>query len=177
LYLEVQPNALKEQLPVNHGLCELSKNLQIPLVATADSHYVRREDAKAHEVLMAIASGRTFDDPRRLRHETEELYIKGPDEMFSAAEATTGVGAEWREAVNNSWLIAQRCNVDLNLTEKHLPKFQVPEGETLDSYIQKRAREGLDQRFEEIASAGRRVDTDGFRVRGRGERRSRIRVW
>src|SRR5437868_687238 len=165
LYLEVQSNALKEQLPVNHGLCELSKDLQIPLVATADSHYVRREDAKAHEVLMAIASGRTFDDPRRLRHETEELYIKGPDEMFSAAEATTGVGAEWREAVNNSWLIAQRCNVDLNLTEKHLPKFQVPEGETLDSYIQKRARSGLDLRFVEIARSGRRVDQDAYRER------------
>ena len=81
LYLEVQSNALKEQLPVNHGLCELSKDLQIPLVATADSHYVKRDDAKAHEVLMAIASGRTFDDPRRLRHETEELYIKSPKEM------------------------------------------------------------------------------------------------
>src|SRR5438309_4607998 len=117
LYLEVQSNALKEQLPVNHGLCELSKNLQIPLVATADSHYVRREDAKAHEVLMAIASGKTFDDPRRLRHETEELYIKGPDEMAGADAGVTGVGAEWREAVHNSWLIAERCNVELNLKD------------------------------------------------------------
>ena len=102
LYLEIQSNALKEQLPVNHDLCELSRDLGIPLVATADSHYVRREDAKAHEVLMAIASGKTFDDPRRLRHDTEELYIKSPDDMYAAAEATTGVGAEWREAVNNS---------------------------------------------------------------------------
>src|SRR5262249_44823691 len=158
LYLEVQSNALKEQLPVNHRLFELSKNYKIPRVATADSHYVKREDAKAHEVLMAIASGRTFDDPRRLRHETEELYIKGPEEMASATEATTGVGAEWREAVHNSWLIGQRCNVELNLTDKFLPKFQVPEGETLDSYIQKRAREGLDRRFAEIARAGRKID-------------------
>ena len=165
LYLEVQSNALKEQLPVNHGLCELSKDLQIPLVATADSHYVKREDAKAHEVLMAIASGRTFDDPRRLRHETEELYIKGPEEMASAAEATTGVGAEWREAVHNSWLIAQRCNVELDLVGKHLPHFQVPEGETLDSYIQRRAREGLDRRFAEIARTGRKIDADQYRER------------
>src|SRR5713226_3166527 len=165
LYLEVQSNALKEQLPVNHGLCELSKDLQIPLVATADSHYVKREDAKAHEVLMAIASGRTFDDPRRLRHETEELYIKAPEEMASAAEATTGVGAEWREAVHNSSLIAQRCNVELDLVGKHLPKFQVPEGETLDSYIQRRAREGLDQRFTEIARTGRKIDADQYRER------------
>src|SRR5437660_6078887 len=165
LYLEVQSNALKEQLPVNHGLCELSKELEIPLVATADSHYVKREDAKAHEVLMAIASGRTFDDPRRLRHETEELYIKGPEEMASAAEATTGVGSEWREAVHNSSLIAQRCDVELDLVGKHLPQFQVPEGEPLDSYIQRRAREGLDRRFEEIARTGRRIDTDAYRER------------
>src|ERR671939_531523 len=158
LYLEIQSNALKEQLPVNHGLCELSRELSIPLVATADSHYVRREDAKAHEVLMAIASGRTFDDPKRLRHETEELYIKSPQEMYDALEAVTGVGAEWKEAVHNSWLIAERCNVELNLKDKFLPKFQVPEGETLDSYIQRRAREGLDERFAEIARTGRRID-------------------
>jgi DNA polymerase-3 subunit alpha len=165
LYLEIQSNALKEQLPVNHGLCELAREEGLPLVATADSHYVKREDAKAHEVLMAIASGRTFDDPKRMRHETEELYIKSPQEMYGALEAVTGVGAEWKEAVHNSWLIAERCNVDLNLKDKHLPKFQVPDGETLDSYLQRRAREGLDQRFEEIARTGRRVDADGYRER------------
>jgi len=162
IYLEVQSNALKEQLPVNHGLCELARSEGLPLVATADSHYVRREDAKAHEVLMAIASGRTFDDPKRLRHETEELYIKSPVEMYSAAEATTGVGSEWREAVHNSWLIAQRCNVELQLGKPMLPNFQVPEGETLESHLQRRAREGLDHRFGEIAY---RIDQDGYRER------------
>ena len=165
LYLEIQSNALKEQLPVNHGICALASEEGLPLVATADSHYVKREDAKAHEVLMAIASGRTFDDPKRMRHDTEELYIKSPEEMYGALEAVTGVGAEWKEAVHNSWLIAERCNVDLNLKDKHLPKFQVPEGETLDSYLQKRAREGLDQRFAEIARTGRRIDADQYRER------------
>jgi DNA polymerase-3 subunit alpha len=165
LYLEIQSNALKEQLPVNHGICALASEEGLPLVATADSHYVKREDAKAHEVLMAIASGRTFDDPKRMRHDTEELYIKSPEEMYGALGAVTGVGAEWKEAVHNSWLIAERCNVDLNLKDKHLPKFQVPEGETLDSYLQKRAREGLDQRFAEIARTGRRIDADGYRER------------
>src|SRR5256714_2804276 len=165
LYLEIQSNALKEQLPVNHGMCELAREEGLPLVATADSHYVKREDAKAHEVLMAIASGRTFDDPKRLRHDTEELYIKGPEEMASAAEATTGVGAEWREAVQNSSLIAQRCNVELDLVGKHLPKFQVPEGETLDSYIQRRAREGRDQRLLEIVRTRRKRDADPYRER------------
>src|SRR2546421_4502848 len=119
LYLEVQSNALKEQLPVNHGLCELSKDLQISLVATADSHYVKREDAKAHEVLMAIASGRTFDDPRRLRHETEELYIKGPEEMASAAEATTGVGAEWRGGGRKPSLTPPRVHAAVGIAGEH----------------------------------------------------------
>src|SRR3989442_1131309 len=106
-----------------------------------------------------------YDDPKRMRHDTEELYIKSPQEMYGTLEAVTGVGAEWKEAVHNSWLIAERCNVELNLKDKYLPKFQVPDGETLDSYLQKRAREGLDQRFEEIARAGRRVDADGYRER------------
>jgi len=165
LYLEIQSNALKEQLPVNHGICALAREEGLPLVATADSHYVKRDDAKAHEVLMAIASGRTFDDPKRMRHDTEELYIKSPEEMYGALEAVTGVGAEWKEAVHNSWLIAEQCNVDLNLKDKYLPKFQVPDGETLDSFLQKRAREGLDQRFAEIARTGRRIDADGYRER------------
>ncbi|MFL5397228.1 MAG: DNA polymerase III subunit alpha [Myxococcales bacterium] len=165
LYLEIQSNALKEQLPVNHGICELSREMGIPLVATADSHYVAKSDARAHEVLMAIASGRTFDDPKRLRHETEELYIKTPDEMDGAREATTGVGAEWREAVHNSWLIAEQCNVELDLKSTHLPRFSVPEGETLDSYLQRRAREGLDTRFGEIARTGRAIDADVYRER------------
>jgi DNA polymerase-3 subunit alpha len=165
LYLEVQSNALKEQLQVNHGLCELSKELEIPLVATADSHYARKEDARAHEVLMAIAQGKTLDDPKRMKHDTEELYIKAPGEMASVQDAVSGVGAEWREAVHNSWLISQRCNVELNLTEKFLPKFQVPEGETLDSYIQRRSREGLDQRFAELTRAGRKFNPDSYRER------------
>src|SRR6267142_3127497 len=183
LYLEVQSNALKEQLPVNHGLCELSKDLQIPLVATADSHYVKREDAKAHEVLMAIASGRTFDDPRRLRHETEELYIKGPEEMASAAEATTGVGAEWREAVHNSWLIALRStDIDplpynllferfLNPERVSMPDFDVDfcqdrRGEVIDYVTQKYGRENVAQIITYGALSAKSAIKDVARVMG-----------
>ena len=164
LYLEVQSNALKEQLPINHGICELSRDLGIPLVATADSHYVRREDAKAHEILMAIASGKTFDDPKRLRHDTEELYIKSPEDMAGALEATTGVGSEWREAVNNTQLIAARCNVELNLKEKYLPKFAVPDGESLDTHFLRKAREGLDRRFRELPYLDK-IKPDEYRER------------
>src|SRR5882762_10581079 len=89
LYLEIQSNALKEQLPVNHGICALASEEGLPLVATADSHYEKREDEKAKEVLKAIASGSTIDDPTRMRHDTEELYIKSPEEMYGALEAVT----------------------------------------------------------------------------------------
>ncbi|MBS2021393.1 MAG: DNA polymerase III subunit alpha [Deltaproteobacteria bacterium] len=164
LYLEIQSNALKEQLPVNHGLCEISRDEGIPLVATADSHYVGKSDAKAHEVLMAIASGRTFDDPKRLRHETEELYIKSPDEMVNVVEGVTGVGGEWREAVHNSWLIAQRCNVEIDLKSKFLPKYQVPEGESLDTFMAQSARKGLDQRFKELKYLDK-IKPDEYRER------------
>src|SRR5919201_3830380 len=85
--------------------------------------------------------------------------------MYYSLEAATGVGAEWKEAVHNSWLIAERCNVELNLKDKFLPKFQVPEGETLDSYLMRRAREGLDERFAEMARTGRGVDQDHYRER------------
>ena len=165
LYLEVQSNALKEQLPVNHGVCELARDMGIPLVATADSHYSKREDAKAHEILMAIAQGKTLDDPKRMKHETEELFIKSPDEMVNVLDGVTGVGGEWKEAVNNSFLIAQRCNVELNLKDKYLPKFRTPDDESLDTYIEKRSREGLDRRFREMGSAVERINRDVYRER------------
>jgi DNA polymerase III subunit alpha len=165
LYFEVQSNALKEQLPVNHGICQLSRDMGVPLVATADSHYARREDAKAHEVLMAIAQGKTLDDPKRMKHETEELFIKSPADMEQVDGSVSGVGGEWLEAVHNSHLIGQMCNVELNLKDRYLPKFQVPEGETASTYFAAKARNGLDQRFKEIASSGRTIDHDTYRAR------------
>src|SRR5512142_733872 len=83
-FLEVQSNGMKEQLEVNAKLAELSESEGIPLVATADAHYVSRDQAKAHEVLMCIASNKTFSDPKRLRHETDGLFITSPDEMTAA---------------------------------------------------------------------------------------------
>ena len=77
-FLEVQSNGMREQLEVNARLQQLSRDEGIPLVATADAHYVRREDAKAHDVLMCIASNKTFSDPKRLKHDTDGLFITSP---------------------------------------------------------------------------------------------------
>ena len=161
-FLEVQSNGLTEQAKVNALLAELSEGMGVPLVATADAHYVKSDDAKAHEYLMCIASGKTFEDQKRLRHETEELYIKSPEEMLQALPA-------YAQAVANAADIASRCKVDLPMGKPMLPRFQVPDGFDDKGYLAKLAREGLDRRFAEFGDAGRRPagspDRDAYRER------------
>jgi DNA polymerase III subunit alpha len=142
-FLEVQSNGLPEQAEVNARLAQLSRDEDIPLVATADAHYVRREDAKAHEVLMCIASNKTFQDPKRLRHDTDGLFVTSADEMLAALP-------EFRDAVERTAEIAARCNVELPLGKSFLPRFALPEGTSEEEYIGKLARDGLDARFREI---------------------------
>jgi DNA polymerase-3 subunit alpha len=143
-FLEVQSNGMREQHEVNSKLAQLARDEDIPLVATADAHYVKREDAKAHEVLMCIASNKTFQDPKRLHHETDGLYITSPDDMVAALP-------DYREAIDNTLRISELCNVELSLGKSFLPRFTLPEGMSEDDYIVKLAREGLDARFREIA--------------------------
>jgi DNA polymerase-3 subunit alpha len=142
-FLEVQSNGMPEQLQTNARLAELAESEGIPLAATADAHYVKREDAKAHEVLMCIASGKTFSDPKRLRHDTDGLYITSPADM---AAALPGFG----EAIANTVRIAEMCDVELELGKSYLPQFQLPDGLSEGEYVGKLARDGLDRRLREI---------------------------
>jgi DNA polymerase-3 subunit alpha len=142
-FLEVQSNGMKEQVEVNARLAELGESEGIPLAATADAHYVNREDAKAHEVLMCIASNKTFSDPRRIRHETDGLFIASPTDMVSALP-------QYREAIDNTMRIAEMCNVEMKLGQNVLPRFQLPDGVTEAQFLEKLARDGLDRRFREI---------------------------
>jgi DNA polymerase-3 subunit alpha len=145
-FLEVQSNGMKEQLEVNARLAELGESESVPLAATADAHYVKRGDAKAHEVLMCIASNKTLADPKRLHHDTDGLFITGPDEMVAALP-------QYREAIDNTVRIGEMCNVELPLGKSFLPKFQVPEGLGEDEYIARLSRQGLDRRFGEMEGA------------------------
>ncbi|MFL5423245.1 MAG: DNA polymerase III subunit alpha, partial [Myxococcales bacterium] len=156
-FLEVQSNGMKEQLEVNARLAELGEAEDIPLAAPADAHYVKRDDAKAHEVLMCIASGKTFADPKRIHHETDGLYITSPDDMV---KALPGLG----EAIANTMRIAEMCNVTLDLGKNFLPQFQLPEGMSEPDYVAKLARGGLDRRFREI-DGKYLVDRDLYRQR------------
>src|SRR5512133_2333166 len=156
-FLEVQSNGMAEQLEVNARLAELGRDEGIPLVATADAHYVSRQDARAHDVLMCIASNKTFQDPKRLKHDTDGLFITGPDEMATALP-------DFPEAIENTVRIAELCNVELPLGKSFLPSFALPEGMGEDAFIEKLAREGLDRRFREIDGKYPH-DRDAYRLR------------
>ncbi|OGP85570.1 MAG: DNA polymerase III subunit alpha [Deltaproteobacteria bacterium RBG_16_54_11] len=139
-YLEVQDNGLEEQKIVNQGLVELSREMGIPLVATNDCHYLRREDAVAQDVLLCIQTGKTLKDPKRMKFSTDQFYLRPVEEM----ERLFG---PYPEALRNTLEIAEQCNLELRFEEYHLPRFKPPIGESLDHYLEKSAQEGLERRF------------------------------
>ncbi len=145
LYLELQENHIPEQATVNKGLIELSRELGLPLVATNDCHYLRREDAFAHEVLLCIQTGKTMDDPSRMRFANHEFYVKSPAEMAELFKAVP-------EALANTVTIAERCNLELHADGKnpHFPVYPLPPGETPAAHLERDARAGLEKRLAEI---------------------------
>ena len=138
-YLEIMENGLPEQKIANAGLIEISKELSIPLVATNDCHYLNRDHAEAHEVLLCIQTGKTIEDTDRMRLGTDQFYLRSPEEMQE-------LFALIPEALTNTVNIAERCNLELEFNKFYLPNFVVknPE-ETLDDYLERKAREGLEK--------------------------------
>src|SRR5690606_13248998 len=154
-FLEIQSNGMPEQEKANANLKQLSRDVDVPVVATADAHYIKREDAKAHEILMPIASRRTLADPQRMRHSTDALYVTSPEEMYSFF-------SDVPEAVANTQRIAEACNVELELGKPMLPTFKVPAGHDADSYIAELSVQGLNERFKELKYP---VDRDAYLAR------------
>ncbi|MDI6802159.1 MAG: DNA polymerase III subunit alpha [Thermodesulfovibrionales bacterium] len=145
-FLEVQHNGLPEQEDVNKKLLELSRELHIPVVATNDCHYLRKEDARAHDILLCIQTGKTVKDAKRLKFSTDEFYFKSPDEMKQAFR-------EIPEAIMNTRLIAERCNLDFTLGKSLLPKYELPNGISPDSFLEDIALKGLKDKFRGSAPA------------------------
>ena len=140
-YLEIQNNGIKEQVIVNQKLMQLSRELNIPLVATNDSHYLKKEDAYNHEVLLCIQTGKRMSDEDRMKFNTDELYIKSPEEMINYFKAVP-------EAIENSVKIAQECNVEFEFGHTILPNYDVPEGfKTHYDYLKKLADDGIKKRY------------------------------
>lgn len=140
-YLELQDHGIPEQRAVNQGVLRLARETGLPLVVTNDAHYLRREDAKIHDVLLCIQTGKTVDDENRMKFQTEEFYIKSEEELKRSFP-----GLE--EAFSNTQLIADRCNLDFTFHEYHLPSFPVPAGFTNEGYFRQLCEDGFRQRYE-----------------------------
>ena len=145
-YLEIQNNGVKEQVLANQKLIELSHELDIPLVATNDAHYLKREDAYNHEVLLCIQTGKRMTDEDRMRFETDELYVKSPEEMSDYFRNVP-------EAIENTVKIAEKCNVEFEFGHTILPNYEVPaEFLTHYDYLEDLTMKGLQERYGEKSS-------------------------
>ena len=142
-FLELQENFLPEQEPVNKGLLEIASQTGLPLVATNDCHYLSRDDAYAHEVLLCIQTGKTMDDPNRMRFSNDEFYVKSPEEMTKLFDYVP-------DAIANTVAIAERCNVELDFKTYHFPQYEKPADKSLDDVLEEMARTGLDARLKDI---------------------------
>ena len=139
-YFELQDHGLPEEKKVKEALIELGKKLSIPLVATNDVHYLRKSDARIHDVLLCIGTGSTISKPKKLGFGTPEFYFKTPLEMFNLFSDVPG-------AIENTLEIAAKCNLELELEKPHLPYFPVPEGYTLESYLEKLCWDNFPKRY------------------------------
>lgn len=145
-FIEIQDHKLEEEKFLNSQLIRLSRELDIPLVAANDSHYRNKEDAFSHEVLMCIQMAKTIKDEHRMEFPNSEFYIKSPEEMWELFK-------EIPSAIENTIKIKDRCNIEFDFDENHLPSFIVPEGETLDSYLKELCYEGAIKKYGSIEGA------------------------
>lgn len=142
-YLEVQANGLDHQRVANAGLIEIHKKLGIPLAGTNDCHYLKKEDARPHELMLCLQTGKTLSDPSRMKFDTDQLYVKSTEEIAPAF-------AEFPGAVSNTCRIADACELELALNRTHLPQYTVPEGfKDREAYLEHLALAGLRERLQE----------------------------
>jgi len=139
-YLEVQANGLDQQLIANRGLVDIHKKLGIPMVGTNDCHYLKKEDARPHEIMLCLQTGKTLKDTNRMKFDTDQLYVKSTEEMVAEF-------SELPDAVLNTSRIAEQCNLDLSFGSTFLPHYHPPKGITREEYLQKLAEEGLTERL------------------------------
>jgi DNA polymerase-3 subunit alpha len=139
-FLELQEHDIPELTKINKALLELGPRYQARYVATNDVHYIRPEDARLQDVLLAVQTGSLLSEPKRMRMTDETYYLRSPDEMST-------IFAEVPEAISNTLLVAERCNVDLGFKGYHLPEFPVPEEYNAQTYLRKLCEDGLRQRY------------------------------
>ena len=146
-FLELQDHGLPAQQRVNPEIVALSRKSGIPLVCTNDTHYLRRDDSRAHDILLCIGTAKVVSQPDRMRYETDQFYFKSPEEM-------NRLWGEIPEAMSNTVRIAERCDLQIE-TSQPLPHFEVPAGFTTDSYFEKTVREGFQERRAHLEALSR----------------------
>ncbi|HEV8585066.1 MAG TPA: DNA polymerase III subunit alpha, partial [Methylomirabilota bacterium] len=139
-FMEIQAHGIPEQARVTADTLEIARAIGAPIVGTNDSHYLEAGHGRAHEALLCIQTGSTLADPNRWKFSTEEFYVKSAEEMAL-------VFADVPDACRNTLAVAERCNLTLDFNRFHLPKYVVPEGHTLETYLQQLARDGLRKRY------------------------------
>lgn len=150
-YVEIQNHGMPDQIKILEPLIEVARECDAPIVATNDTHYVKPEDWEAQDALLCLGTNSRIDQPDRFRFPTREFYFKSPQEM-------NALFADYPEAIENSRLIAERCNVQLPLGKSILPDFPIPDGKSPESYLTEVCNQGLVTRYgsdnpsEEIAN-------------------------
>ncbi len=141
-YLELQDHGIAEQTPVNQGVMRIARETGLPLIVTNDAHYLRKEDAKMQDVLLCVQTGKTVDDPNRMKFQTEEFYLKSEQELRT-------LFPNCDEAFENTQKIADRCNLEFVFNAYHLPSFPVPEGYTNEEYFRQLCEAGFRERYDD----------------------------
>ncbi|MBN1269036.1 MAG: DNA polymerase III subunit alpha [Kiritimatiellae bacterium] len=142
VFLELEDHGLPEQKTANRGLREVAQRTGLPLIASNDVHYLKKEHWAAHDVMLCLQTQTTFSDPKRMRYSSHEFYLKSPEEMWEI------FGREVPDALRRTVEIAERCNVTMALDEElHFPVFKLPPGQTHKQYLIALAREGLRKRY------------------------------
>ncbi len=147
-YIELQDHGLDEQKRLNPLLLKLARETDTPVVVTNDAHYLTKDDAKNQDMLLCIQTGKKLGDADRLRFATEEFYLKSEDEMRA-------LFPDLPDAFDNTAKIAEKCNFEFKFGERHLPRFDVPEGFTAEEYLRKLCDEGLKERYGDLAETHR----------------------
>ncbi len=153
-FVEIQDNGLPEQNLANPKLIELARRTGTPLIATNDCHYLERGDARVHDVLLCLQTGKTINTADRMRFGTDQFYVKSPEEFVKA------FGHVAPDALKNTMAIAERCKVTLDLGHNKIPEFQVPEGMTSEQYLRTLSVEGLVRRLLEKRKRGEKFDAE-----------------
>src|SRR5262249_279255 len=147
-YVEIQSNGIDVQRLCAEGAIEVADRMGLPLVATSDAHYLRQEDAAAHDVLLCINTGRKLKDPNRMRYGNndgrvvDQVYVGDPEEMYRRFP-------QHAEAVQRTQEIANGVDIELNLKKRHFPVFTPPEGKKPEEYLRELCQKGLRKRYGE----------------------------